>query len=479
MKDLNVLLSTILLIAFLGLTNLGAELEAQELPDTLQLILDEAGVETNSPPGFPALSFGGSSAALIAPNGTVTAVAFGKTNAAEDMQTTNRLGFSDASQFVLAVLTFALVEEGALNLSDNISTHINAGELTNVPGTVTVEQLLKHTSGLDNFAEASDYSSTLLFDVTRNFFATEITSLFVDEAASGAGSFKYSNTNFLVLGLVLEAANGDESLQESLDRLIGTPAGTSNLEFYTGSDPTDLAPLFDDVFGTGFPNQLNPNTSVLTGASFAGNLIATPTDMVKMIQAVANGEVINEASLNQMLTFSPISGRPSNAYGLGVEEFTLSINDTEKSFIGHIGGLNYKSLLVYSPADSCGVALSASSAVNDETVLLDIAAAFCGAWELLRDTTVSIPTLLSNAQFLLYPNPANEMILLDYELLKPAQVGIEIFNMMGQLMVSIPIAEKFTGRYLDQIEINQLPAGLYNLSLTINGQKASKQFVVK
>ena len=320
------------------------------------------------------LNFGGVSAALILPDDSVLTPVTGQKFAGVDLTDAELMGASEVTQTIFAALTLALMEEDALMLSQQVDEFIDVSALTNIPGTITIEQLLRHTSGLDNFAEASDYTTTVLFDVTRNFTAAEITEEFVD-APGTPGEFSYSNTNFLVLGLVLEEANGSETLQESIERLLETPAEITGIDIYGSSDPADLAPVFDDVFGSGFPQQLNPNTSVFTGASFAGNIYATPSNFIQLFEALAEGDILDPVNFLRLIDFVDLDEdeRLSEKYGLGIEEFRLLIDSDSLDFIGHLGGINYGSVVLYSCDAETGVFLSTNNALASEEDVLELA----------------------------------------------------------------------------------------------------------
>ncbi len=453
--------------------------KSQTLADSLQTILEANstaiyGIELGG------LLFGGASTALIAPSGTVTPAVSGSSIPGVDITPENLFGASDFTQTLMAILTFALVEEELLNLNDPISTHISVGSLTNIPGTITVEQLLRHTGGLDNFADAENYKSTLLFDVERAFTPAEVTQLFVGTAGS-PGSFSYSNTHFLVLGLVLESANGNESLQESLNRLVLNPAGVTNMPIYEAGDPENLAPLFDDVFGSGFPNQLAPNTSIFTGASFAGNVAGAPSDMVKVMKALAEGELISEGSLQQMLSFTTVSGRLGDRYGSGVEEFSLDVGGESRTYIGHSGSLNYQTLVLYSLDDSVGVALTTNNALGSQEALLETAIQYFEAFDALAedDTTTSlIPIVPGGADFSILPNPVGDQLTMEYELLESAQVGVRIYDAIGREIQAIPFQRRSAGTHREQILLlKSMPSGTYYLEIRVDGQRSARPFL--
>ncbi len=465
----------ILFVCLLPLIPLSSA-KSQTLSDSLKSIL-----EANSSAIFElsGLSFGGASTALISPSGNVTTAVSGTSIPGVDMTPENLLGASDFTQTLMAVLTFALAEEGALSLADPVGTYLSVDSLNNVPGNLTLEQLLSHTSGLFNFSDASDYKSTLLFDVTRAFSPGEITQLFV-EGASSPGSFSYTNTGYLVLGMVLESANGSETLQESMDRLVLNPAGVQNMPIYQASDPENLAPLFDDVFGTGFPNQLTPHTSVFTGAGFAGNVSGTPSDMIRVMQALAAGELISENSLQQMLTFTAVNGRLADRYGLGVEEFSLEVGGEEKPYIGHSGGINYQTLVLYSLEDSVGVALSTNNALGSREALLETANQYFQAFDALEDDTVTslVPVIPGEVPFSLFPNPVSDQLTVSFELSESAWVGMTLRDAAGREIQTMQVQQRAAGKYQEPISVvGNLPAGYYFLQISINGKPSARAFV--
>jgi uncharacterized surface protein with fasciclin (FAS1) repeats len=320
------------------------------------------------------LDFGGVSAAVLTDEDDIFAVFTGNATPAIQIDETSLVGASDVTQFLMSIVTFALMEEGALTLNSTVSEFVNVSGFANVAGDITVRELLSHTSGLDEFSDDDNYLSTVLFDVTRAFTADELINEFVGEAGE-RGTFDYANTNFLILGLILESANGDETLAESLTRLVLTPADAASVGIYDTNegDPQDLAPLFADVFGTGFPQQLTPNTAVFTGAGAAGNAYGTPADFLRIAEALFDGDILSEMRLEQMTEFVETTDRLSNEYALGVEQFDITLDGVEIPFFGHIGSINYGSVLLYSPDAEAGVFLSTNNATVSEQAVLDLA----------------------------------------------------------------------------------------------------------
>ena len=320
--------------------------------------------------------FGGVSASVITADEEVFNVFTGIADFGVPMDGEILVGLSDVSQTVYATVALLLVEAGAISLDQTISDFIDVSTLANIPGSITIEQLLRHTSGLDNFSDADDYQATLFAEPSRLFTPEEIIELFVDEPED-PGSFSYSNTNFLVLGLVLEAANGPLTLQQTLDA-FGATVGLGGLQIYpeNGRDFNDDAVYFGDQMGDGMPFAIQRDGAIFTGASYAGNVFAAPENVVKLIaeiQDLVDQGVISEENARLLNDFTPISDRLSGQYGLGLELFNLEIDGVILPFVGHTGTINHRTALLYSQDAEVGVFVSTNNGLAAEEDVLELA----------------------------------------------------------------------------------------------------------
>ncbi len=343
-------------LTFINNDSLAAELQAIMDSQTVTRIAD--------------LDFGGVSASIITPEHQFD-VFTGQATPIIPMDASTKLGASNVVQAFLATLTLAMEQEGTLSVDQTIGDFINLGNL-NISQTTPIEQLLNHTSGIADFTADPDYEDQVLFDANKAWTPIELINNFVGPP-SAADSFSYSNTNYLVLGLILEEANGPETLQETFDRLIATPAGLSGIEFFGASDPSNFGPLFSDVSGFGVPQQLCPNISKYSGASYAGNLIGTPNQFVKFADQLAKGNIVSEDNYKRLLGFMDISGRLSNRFGKGVENFLLEIDNEDVNFFGHIGKINNVSVLLFNKAAETGIFLSTNNNQAAESEVLELA----------------------------------------------------------------------------------------------------------
>ncbi len=294
-------------------------------------------------------------------------------------------GTADLTQHFMAVLTLRLQEEGILSLSDEIGSLINTDPSV-VPSATTIEQLLRHTSGIPNFADAETYFdagvSSLFGDLSFDFSTVDYAPIFsefvVPQGAATPGEFSYSNTNFLVLGEVLEAITG-QSIQELLESFILSPAGLTDLAFFLGdAKPENTSTFFFDLSGFQ-PEALSDQTSILSSTGASGSIVATPEGVLGFMSALLDGEIISDSSIALLTDFTPVDGRLSDAYGLGTELFTLDIDDgrgnvrEDAAFIGHVGDVNYATALIVSPELDVLAYVSANCQTVSDTTVLEIA----------------------------------------------------------------------------------------------------------
>ena len=220
-----------------------------------------------------------------------------------------------------AVAVLRLVEQGSLRLDAPITTYLPRTTLAGLRGAdrLTVAHLLTMTSGLPDYY-TDDYLDLALSDPDRFQrplaaldFAKDRRPLF----APGRG-FDYSNTNYLLLGLILQAVSG-QPYALVLRAQVLQPAGMSDA-FVFGTRPLPRRfPLGHD--GGGHVR------SYYQGAGFGdGGVIASARDMLHFYRALlVTRSLLGPSSLRRMLRDGAGQG-----YGMGIE--------VSGDIVGHSGG---------------------------------------------------------------------------------------------------------------------------------------------
>ncbi len=244
-----------------------------------------------------------------------------------------RIG-SDTKTFT-AVVVLQLVAEGRLDLGDTVERWL-PGVVTghgNDGSRVTVRNLLQHTSGIANYTDILFGDPGALtpeayeegrFDVLTPedkvaLAMTREPGWLPDAASPGSETrWSYSNTNYILAGMIVERVTGHSWEREVHERVIA-PLGldhtlTSGTSAYV-PQPTATAYLQ-------FPGQeeLTDTTLAVEGGA-DGGIISTAEDMTAFHRALLDGRLLGPAELAEMRTTVPapdFSARPGTRYGLGL-----------------------------------------------------------------------------------------------------------------------------------------------------------------
>lgn len=254
-----------------------------------------------------------------------------------------RIG-SETKTFTVTAL-LELVDEGKVGLDDPIGKYVDG-----VPGgdTITLRELAGMRSGLFNYSEDEDFFKALTSDPQRPFTPQQLLDYsFKHPVLFAPGEkFDYSNTNLILLGLVIEK-EGKLPLGEYIQRHVLDPVGLRHTLFPTGNEfPQPHAQGYTDQTADGKiadTTDWNPSWGWAAGA-----MISTLDDLRVWARTVATGELpdgstlISPATQKQRLT-TPPTRIPGAGYGLGIFDV--------QGWIGHNGSLpGYESLTLYLPA---------------------------------------------------------------------------------------------------------------------------------
>lgn len=286
----------------------------------------------------------GVSVTIIFPDGSQWVGTSGLADVAGEAPVTPDTAFAIASisKTYTAALIMALAEEDRLRLDAPLSTYLPG---LRVDTSVTVRQLLDHTSGLDDYFYHGEIDAVLLGEPDRRWTELEALSYVGKPYFKPGRGWHYSNTNYLVLGLLAEWV-GEAPLGEQLRTRFLEPFGLDRT-FYQPTESTTgpvargyrvqgaapgAAPI--DLTGDG---EMVPFASVVTAAAGAGALAATSGDVARWARALYAGRVLEPASVRAMVDDAARTARyrAGVPYGLGVQVVDVANERT----LGHSGRL--------------------------------------------------------------------------------------------------------------------------------------------
>lgn len=293
--------------------------QSQALKDTLQRKLDSLRASQN----IPGLTLG-----VTLADGSTFALASGFSDTARKipMRPTDRLLQGSVGKTYVAAVAMQLVHEGKLALDEKISTYLGKEpwfhRLPNAAD-ITVRQLLNHTSGLVRYEFNPRFMTDLRANPLREWTHVEQLSYLFDskaEFAAGQG-WDYSDTNYIVLGMIIERLTGNTYYAELRSRIL------QPLEL-TNTIPSDRNELPGVVNGYAGPkNELGGYDASIVNGKFAvnpkfewtgGGIASTADDLSRWGWLLYQGRAFDASMLPLMLTGVPSRLGPNVRYGLGV-----------------------------------------------------------------------------------------------------------------------------------------------------------------
>ncbi|NSL68117.1 serine hydrolase domain-containing protein [Bacillus toyonensis] len=240
------------------------------------------------------------------------------------MNTDFRFRIGSVTKTFTATVVLQLAEENRLNLDDSIEKWL--------PGVIqgngyddkqiTIRQLLNHTSGIAEYTRSKSFD---LMDTKKSYRAEELVKMGISmppDFAPGK-SWSYSNTGYVLLGILIETVTGNSYAEEIENRII-EPLELSNT-FLPGNSSvipgTKHARGYIQLDGASEPKDVtyyNPSMG-----SSAGDMISTADDLNKFFSYLLGGKLLKEQQLKQMLTTVPTGEAALGRYGLGIYETKL------------------------------------------------------------------------------------------------------------------------------------------------------------
>ena len=254
------------------------------------------------------------------------------------------------------VMIFQLIEEGKLSLETTLDTFYPV--LPNAER-ITIEHMLSHKSGLFDYVNDTDKEISLHGISSKDTVATIISKL--KPNFKPGEQFRYSNTNYLFLGYIIELL--DKSTYEiALSKRISAKANLNNTHFGTEtiSKINNVAETyqFDNNWET-VSGEANYTNHLATGD---GGIVSTMEDMTLFIDALFDEKLVSKKSLNKML-----EGEDFYRLGLMKTQF-----ENSEGF-GHTGGWISESSLFHYPKENLSIAYATNGIViRKEEILNDV-----------------------------------------------------------------------------------------------------------
>ncbi|MEU0566134.1 serine hydrolase domain-containing protein [Nonomuraea sp. NPDC005983] len=226
--------------------------------------------------------------------------------------TDSRFRIGSKTKTFVATVTLQLVGDGRIELDAPVERYL--------PGLVgpdiTVRQLLQHTSGLPDYLPLLD-PADILAHRYDHWNAADLVTLALQRPAEfpPGTDWSYSNTNYLIVGMIIEKVTGNTFGTEIRNRILrplrlnATSVPDDALDI-PGPHPSGYLKTGDGLLDI---TRHNPSVA---GAS--GGMISSASDLNRFYDALLHGRLLRPAELKEMMTTRPLDGPGGAAYGLGL-----------------------------------------------------------------------------------------------------------------------------------------------------------------
>ena len=240
--------------------------------------------------------------------GTVTVAASGLADLATKtpIAVGDRVRIGSLTKTFVATVVLQLEAEHLLSISDTVSRWLPGL----VPGgaDITIRELLQHFSGLYSYTNDPGFQQALTADPTRVWRPTELVRIAVAHPPvfPPGTTFAYSNTDYVLLGMIIRAATGHSVGQELRDRIF-EPLDLRDTSF-PYADPHLPRPFAHGyVLGTAGPVDTTVMSPSWLGA--AGGMVSTAPDLARFYTALFGGKLLPAAQLRELMAAGSAKGR--------------------------------------------------------------------------------------------------------------------------------------------------------------------------
>lgn len=441
-----------------------------------------------------------------------------------------------------AALVLELAKKGVFKLDEPVIKYLPLLNAYN-PGlnsSVTIRQLLAHESGYSNYTDEIDLQIAVAFAPTHIWTPYEMVS-YVHQIAEPGAERRYSSTNYILLGAIIEAATGKPVEQLYRDGFFNRLALGS---MYLGvresigsrgflASPHDSISGFNPIFlltdQPTFPEAYTnisrfPMDAVVSLAFAGGGIVSNAADLAEWGNALFGGRATSKSTLDTMLnSISPAPDEDGDRLGYGIFA-TTRISETDY-FVGHDGNApGYRSIMFYQPerkmtiailtnyhgADLYLVAKALYEALPDflcgnkkenKIQVCYKGKSFCtertAACELVKkgayvgscsetivslskdEDAVTVTDQQLRNKLAIFPNPVTTTAKIMFTVAKPGKVTLRVYNMNGKIVATFfqNVMEKAVQRTID-FNVQALPAGTYICQMQTNDGIIQHKMVV-
>ncbi len=340
------------------------------------------------------------------------------------VETNTVFQIGSVTKLFTALAILQLAEKERLSLTDSIQKYIPT--FPNKGYSITIEQLLTHSSGIKDYMQMDSEDS---FIMRKDFTVLEVIDFFKEEPLMFEPGTKssYSSSGTFLLGYIIEEVSG-MSYQQYIEEHIFKKSGMTN-SYY--GDNSKVIPNRATSYALEKGDYVKGAYRSMTIPYSAGALLSTVEDMYKWHRALYNYELLGEELLTKATTTSILENGDEGIFGYGgwfVNHLQLKGNNAT---LAHSGGISsFNSFLTYMPnEDIFVVVLSNFKNSKVQEITEDLSTLALGEELASNDTNED---LLNSFKGRYKPSDGSSKIVEIKEIEKKL-----IFNMVGEFKLEL------------------------------------------
>lgn len=216
-----------------------------------------------------------------------------------------------------------LQERGKLSVSDAMCKYIS--DCPDAWKPITINQLLRHTSGVTNYTAFPDFAKTTVLPTTTAEMVDTFKKAPLD--FEPGAKMSYSNSGYFLLGVIIEKVSG-KTYADFLQENIFTPLGMKQTYY---DDPLKIIMHRASGYQKQAGKIINAAYTDMSVPYAAGSLASTTGDLLIWDQALYTDKLVSKKSLNEI--FTPEKGDSGYGYGWGIAK------KFDRKSISHGGGI--------------------------------------------------------------------------------------------------------------------------------------------
>lgn len=311
----------------------------------------------------------GLQATVIFPDNTIWSGTAGYANRSDQCLLTrnHHLYIGSITKLYTASMIMVEVERGTLSLSDTLDKNFDFPYAEKV----MVGMLLNHTSGIPNYTESAWFLTRYFGLPQKEWHPNELVEVIGNkELKFEPGSqHEYSNSNYIILGVVLERVTG-KTYGMLLQEMVGGESGSQDTFFSPMPHDIVVANGYDEaLLRLGTRNLSGFRRSFESGAFSAGGILSTSDDVALFVYSLFTGKIVSPPTLDKMKEYveAPDIDVPlQQGYGFGIRNLAID----GENLVGHTGTIpGYSGIAMYNEGKNYTIVILSNLSVIEQTQL--------------------------------------------------------------------------------------------------------------